>query len=123
MIVCYFAILSLCRSLQFGARLAYDGEVKLGGLTSNVETLQEIQNLIITGCGTSLNAALYAQRLMQYLKSFETIQVVDSAEVISDTFPIGMTREKTGVLAISQSGTALLYRLSTAKRMMVYVFF
>ena len=103
--------------------MAYDGEVKLGGLTSNVETLQEIQNLIITGCGTSLNAALYAQRLMQYLKSFETIQVVDSAEVISDTFPIGMTREKTGVLAISQSGTALLYRLSTAKRMMVYVFF
>ena len=76
----------------------------LGGLTANQEFLQEIRNLIITGCGTSLNAGLYAKRLMEYLKSFDTVQVVDSAEVITDTFPSGTTRDITGVLAISQSG-------------------
>ena len=84
--------------------MSYDGEVVLGGLTSNIEFLQEIRNLIITGCGTSLNAGLYAKRLMEYLKSFDTVQVVDSAEVINDTFPTGTTRDATGLLAVSQSG-------------------
>ena len=52
----------------------------------------------------SLNAALYGKRLMEFLKSFDTVQVVDAAEVISDTFPTGRTRDATAVLAISQSG-------------------
>ena len=84
--------------------MSYSGDVALGGLTANIDSLQEIRNLIITGCGTSLNAGLYAKRLMEYLKSFDTVQVVDSAEVINDTFPTGATRDQTGILAISQSG-------------------
>jgi len=95
---------AIAKALQSGARLSYDGDVALDGLTANIERLQEIKNLVITGCGTSLNAGLYAKRLMEYLNSFDTIQLVDSAEVVNDTFPSGTTRDKTGVLAISQSG-------------------
>jgi len=95
---------AISKALQFGARLSYDGDVVLGGLTDNITVLKDIRNLIITGCGTSLNAGLYAKRLMEYLKAFDTVQVVDAAEVIIDTFPTGRTREMTGVLAISQSG-------------------
>jgi len=95
---------AISKALQFGARLSYGDQVVLGGLTTNVAVLKEIHNLIITGCGTSLNAALYAKRLMEYLRAFDTVQVIDSAEVISDTFPTGSTRDITGMLAISQSG-------------------
>ncbi len=95
---------AISKALQFGARLSYDGDVMLGGLNSNILVLSGMKNLIITGCGTSLNAGLYGKRLMEYLKSFDTVQVVDAAEVISDTFPTGATRDMTGVLAISQSG-------------------
>eukprot|EP00485_Elphidium_margaritaceum_P008201 CAMPEP_0202686498 /NCGR_PEP_ID=MMETSP1385-20130828/2258_1 /ASSEMBLY_ACC=CAM_ASM_000861 /TAXON_ID=933848 /ORGANISM="Elphidium margaritaceum" /LENGTH=707 /DNA_ID=CAMNT_0049341083 /DNA_START=152 /DNA_END=2275 /DNA_ORIENTATION=- len=97
--------LAVSKALSYGARLAYSDEVVLGGLASNIETLQKIRNLIITGCGTSLNAARYAKRLMEYLASFDVVQVVDSAEVVHDIFPRGCKlREATGILAISQSG-------------------
>jgi len=66
--------------------------------------LSQVKHLIITGCGTSKNAGLYGQRLMEYLKSFETVQVIDSAEVINDSFPTGSAKDTTGILAISQSG-------------------
>jgi glucosamine--fructose-6-phosphate aminotransferase (isomerizing) len=97
---------AISAALQFGARLSYDDKVVLGGLSNNVHNLQNIRNLIITGCGTSLNAGLYGQRLMQHLKSFDTVQVVDSAEVICDTFPMqgSAIAASAGVLAISQSG-------------------
>ncbi len=95
---------AISKALQFGARLSYDDRVVLGGLLSNISYLKEIKNLIITGCGTSLNAGLYGKRLMEYLKSFDTISVIGSGEIISDTFPIGEIRDTTGILAISQSG-------------------
>eukprot|EP01084_Bolivina_argentea_P142148 249723_1 len=95
---------AVSHALQFGARLSYgNSSVMLGGLQSNLCVLNDIRNLIITGCGTSLNAGLYAKRLMEHLRAFDTVCVVDSAEVISDIFPPHAS-DSFGILAISQSG-------------------
>ena len=78
---------AISRAMAYGARLAFDNQSRLGGLEKQKELLTGIKHLVMTGCGTSYHAGLYAQRLMQYLNSFDTATVVDSAEVIVDTFP------------------------------------
>jgi glucosamine--fructose-6-phosphate aminotransferase (isomerizing) len=88
------------RSLNFGGRLTATGFVKLGGLDSSKEQLFGVRNLVIGACGTSLYAAEYGARLMRYLKSFDTVQVVDSAELVPEYF----TKGDSGLLVISQSG-------------------
>lgn len=91
---------AVSRALGYGARLGLDEQVKLGGLNSGKDSLKEIRNLIISGCGTSFFAGSYGARLMRYLRVFNTVTAVDAAEINADTFP----RQATGVLAVSQSG-------------------
>lgn len=90
---------AVSRSLSFGARLGLDGVV-LGGLETNKEMLQTIENLIITGCGTSLFAGLYGAKLFRYLRVLDSVTTQDAGELGRDSLP----RKNGGVLAISQSG-------------------
>lgn len=92
--------MSLARALNFGGRIADSSNVKLGGLEQNKEWLLKIKHLIIAACGTSYYSGLYGAKLMRQLKSFETIQVIDAAELDSDDFPT----KNAGLLVISQSG-------------------
>jgi glucosamine--fructose-6-phosphate aminotransferase (isomerizing) len=91
---------SLSRALNFGGRLSGDSEVRLGGLEQNQEWLSKIQHLVIAACGTSMYAGVYGAALMRHLKCFETVQVIDAAEVDPDDFPT----QNAGLLVISQSG-------------------
>mmetsp|Transcript_3391 Transcript_3391/g.4177 ORF Transcript_3391/g.4177 Transcript_3391/m.4177 type:complete len:719 (+) Transcript_3391:1294-3450(+) len=100
---------AVLRALGNGGRMRSDDTVKLGGLDDNKNKLLPIKNLIITGCGTSLNAGLYGKKLMNYLNSFNTVQCIDSAEVTENTMPYtyGINNNGTngfGCLAITQSG-------------------
>ena len=99
---------SILRALSNGSRLLSNDKVKLGGLEKNAESLLPIKNLIITGCGTSLNAGLYGKKLMNYLNSFNTVQCIDSAEVTENTMPFTYGNNSGsngfGCLAITQSG-------------------
>lgn len=62
--------------------------------------MSSIRNLILAGCGTSLNASLYGAKLMREYDAFETATAMDAAEIREHDFP----RKGGGVLAVSQSG-------------------
>lgn len=42
---------------------------------------------VLTGCGTSLHAAMYAAKLMRDFEAFRTCMALDSAEVRQSDLP------------------------------------
>ena len=90
---------AIARALSFGARM--NGQrVVLGGLDKKLETLSSLHNMLLTGCGTSKNAADFAGKLMRDLDCFDTVQVMDAAEIRRSDIP----KKDGGLLAVSQSG-------------------
>lgn len=71
---------AIARALSFGARFT-GVRVKLGGLDTHKEVLSKIHNLLITGCGTSKIASDFGAKVMRDLDCFDTVTVMDSAEV------------------------------------------
>jgi glucosamine 6-phosphate synthetase-like amidotransferase/phosphosugar isomerase protein len=68
--------------MSYGARM--DGkQVVLGGLDTHKKDLMQIRNMLLTGCGTSKYAAEYGAKLFRDMDCFETVSVLDSAEVRS----------------------------------------
>jgi glutamine---fructose-6-phosphate transaminase (isomerizing) len=122
---CYEQPEAVARALGFGGRLGSD-RVLLGGLDSNYERISMMKHVILSACGTSLNAARYGERIMKNLGSFDTVQSIDAAETEMKDFPytrmnmtttstspsssasnssssINQLRE-TGLIVVSQSG-------------------
>jgi glucosamine--fructose-6-phosphate aminotransferase (isomerizing) len=93
---------ALARSLNFGGRIENDSRVRLGGLEENRDLLLSIDNLLISGCGTSLYAGSYAAALMRWVGAFRTVQTLDAAEVDVNSFP--NPHSKSGIMVLSQSG-------------------
>lgn len=92
---------SLAKALNHGGRFSYiNNLVKLGGLDAKKETFSEIDNLIITGSGTSYYASLYAKYIMNYLNCFNTVQVIEPSDFNLSVLP----KEKEGIIFVSQSG-------------------
>ena len=92
--------LAVSNALNFGGRLMGDSDAKLGGLEANRERMLSVQNLVIAACGTSYFASLYGAKLMAYLSSFNTVNVIDASEFNHDSIPaVGA-----GMLVLSQSG-------------------
>ena len=90
---------AIARALAFGGRMS-DTRVFLGGLDRQRGRMKNIHHLVLTGCGTSLHAAMYAAKLMRDFEAFCTIIAVDAAEVRQSDLP----KHHAGLLAISQSG-------------------
>lgn len=91
---------ALLRTLNHGARIPSECDVKLGGLERNNETLLGIKHLVIAACGTSFHAGMYGALGMRALHAFDTVQVVDASEITTHHF----APEGAGLLVISQSG-------------------
>ncbi len=91
---------ALARTLNHGARIPNEFDVKLGGLERNKETLLGIRHLVIAACGTSYHAGLYGALGMRALNAFDTVQVVDASELTPHHFAV----QGAGLLVISQSG-------------------
>ena len=90
---------AIARALSYGARM--NGKrVVLGGLDMNISSMAEIRNLIVTGCGTSRHAGELGAKIMRDLDCFDTVSVIDAAEVRRSDIP----RKAGGLLAVSQSG-------------------
>lgn len=88
-------------SINNGGRIKNEYEVKLGGLEQHIEILKDINNIILLGCGTSYFAGLYGSHYFKYLCNFNTVQVIDGAELNEYDIPkIGTT----AFILISQSG-------------------
>lgn len=94
---------AIARALGFGGRLTAD-EVQLGGLEKMKEELSRVKVLTMSACGTSLNAARYAEKLMKHLGSFDAVQSLDAAETDSFDFPSVRRAKETAFLVVSQSG-------------------
>ena len=91
---------AVARALNFGGRIKGESEVKLGGLDDNRSAMESVRHLLISACGTSYHAGLYGAALMRHLVSFDTVQVIDSAEFTREHIP----RKHGGFLCLSQSG-------------------
>jgi len=90
---------AIARALSYGARM--NGKrVVLGGLDKNVDVMAEIKNMLITGCGTSRHAGELGAKIMRDLDCFDTVSVMDSAEVRRSDMP----KRLGAMLAVSQSG-------------------
>lgn len=95
---------SLARALNYGGRVSSVGHrVRLGGLDGRKDHMLEIRHLILAGCGTSLYAAMYGERLLHYLGCFDTVITRDASELTGDCLP----RSDGGLLLLSQSGETL----------------
>ncbi|VVU95012.1 SIS domain [seawater metagenome] len=92
---------SIIRSLNNGARLKDEYNVKLGGLNLHKNDLIKIDNLIILGCGTSLNAAQIGKKFFENYDLFNTVLVIDGAEFNTKMIP---RNGKNALLLLSQSG-------------------
>eukprot|EP00579_Thalassiosira_antarctica_P008834 CAMPEP_0201902424 /NCGR_PEP_ID=MMETSP0902-20130614/54948_1 /ASSEMBLY_ACC=CAM_ASM_000551 /TAXON_ID=420261 /ORGANISM="Thalassiosira antarctica, Strain CCMP982" /LENGTH=709 /DNA_ID=CAMNT_0048436425 /DNA_START=9 /DNA_END=2138 /DNA_ORIENTATION=- len=95
---------AIARALGFGGRLTSD-HVQLGGLEKMKDELSRVKYLTLSACGTSLNAAKYAEKLMKHLGSFDMVHSLDAAEIDSNDFPRDAKKAKeSAFLVVSQSG-------------------
>lgn len=95
---------SLARALNYGGRISPIGNrVKLGGLDHESDAMMAIHHLLVSGCGTSLYAGMYGEKLMQYLSCFDTVRAVDASELDTGSLPA----KEGAVLLLSQSGETL----------------
>lgn len=91
---------AVARALGFGGRMSWD-KVYLGGLDANKEKLARLENIILAGCGSSLNAAKYGEKLFKYLQAVDgRVAWLDCVELNEDDYPTS----RTGLIALSQSG-------------------
>jgi len=94
---------AIARSLGFGGRLSTD-RVYLGGLDNNEELMSKIKFMTLSACGTSLNAAKYAEKIMKNLEAFDHVASLDAAETSAKDFPKTSDPKNTGLIVVSQSG-------------------
>jgi len=98
---------TILNAINNGGRI-YNNNIKLGGLEIIKKNINNAENIILLGCGTSYNACLIAKNYFEEFEVFNTIQVFDGAEFTSKNIP------KTGlsiVIFCSQSGeTQDLYK-------------
>ena len=95
---------AIARALGFGGRLTAE-HVQLGGLEKMKDELARVKYLTLSACGTSLNAAKYAEKLMKHLGSFDVVHSLDAAETDSNDFPKNAQKAKeSAFLVVSQSG-------------------
>lgn len=92
---------AVLNAINKGGRIKSKCEVKLGGLECHLESLKEINNIIILGCGTSYFSGQYGMHYFKHLCNFNTVQLFDGAEFDSHDIP---KSGKTALILISQSG-------------------
>lgn len=93
--------ITVLRALNNGGRIESATTVKLGGLDGSKQVLQDLDHLVLLGCGTSFNAGVWSLGLFKSLDIFDTVGIYDGAEFTVQDIP---KRGKTGLVLLSQSG-------------------
>lgn len=91
---------SLLNSLNNGGRI-FNTQIKLGGLDYIKPHIDDIENIIFMGCGTSLNACHIGRIYLKSLSAVNNIQCFDAAEFEMSDIPLS---GKTLLVMCSQSG-------------------
>lgn len=91
---------SLLRAYNNGARINND-KIKLGGLNNIQKQIQDIQNVIYLGCGTSLYACHIGRHYLKNTKCVNNVMCFDAADFELNDIPLnGLTL----LVMCSQSG-------------------
>ena len=69
--------IAIQRTLNYGA-VTLGEKVRLGGLSNDEDLLKDKDELIILGCGTSLNAGYWVY--IEKNKTFKNVKVIDASE-------------------------------------------
>ena len=91
--------IAILRTLNYGARII--NKVKLGGLNDKKDLIINKSELIILGCGTSLNAGSWISSLIKKQNIFNKVNVIDASEF--ELYEIN-NNNNILVLVLSQSG-------------------
>ena len=91
--------IAILRTLNYGARII--NKVKLGGLNDKKDLIINKGELIILGCGTSLNAGSWISSLIKKQNIFNKVSVIDASEF--ELYEIN-NNNNILVLVLSQSG-------------------
>jgi len=91
---------SLLRATNNGARL-FNNSIKLGGLSYLKDHIKDIKNIILLGCGTSLNACHIGAIYISKLKCINYVNCFDAADFELNNIPL---EGKTLLVLSSQSG-------------------
>ncbi len=110
---------SCLHAIKLGSRLLENNSVKLGGLYEKKSELENIDNIILLGCGTSYNAGNMVTYYFKDLCKFNSVQIIDGADFHILDVP---KKGKTCLILLSQSGeTKDLHRcLKIAKEYQLY---
>jgi len=92
---------SAIRAINNGARIASETTVKLGGLDACRHILEDVDHLILLGCGTSYHAGMWSLDIFKSLRCFDTVSLYDGADFGIKDIP---NKGKTAAVLISQSG-------------------
>ena len=91
----------ILNSINNCGRILNKTKVKLGGCDDNIDTLKDIENIILLGCGTSYHSCMYGKHFMKKLCNFNMIQIHDGADFEEDDIP---KNGKSLMVFVSQSG-------------------
>lgn len=92
---------SSLRAISLGGRLLSTNQVNLGGLNDNQDSLNNIDNLLILGCGTSYHAGMFGIHFFKEICDFNCVQLFDGAEFTQYDIP---KKGRSCLLLLSQSG-------------------
>jgi glucosamine--fructose-6-phosphate aminotransferase (isomerizing) len=92
---------AVLRAMNNGGRIASETTVKLGGLDACRPLLENIDHLVLLGCGTSFHAGLWSIALFKSLEAFDTVTLYDGADFCERDIP---RRGRTAAILLSQSG-------------------
>jgi glucosamine--fructose-6-phosphate aminotransferase (isomerizing) len=91
----------IMNAINNGGRILNKTNVKLGGCDDNIENLEDVENIILLGCGTSYHSCMYGKHFLKKLCNFNLIQIHDGADFEEDDIP---KRGKSLMVFVSQSG-------------------
>jgi glutamine---fructose-6-phosphate transaminase (isomerizing) len=92
--------IAIQRTLNYGARIS-DDKIVLGGLNNEYDLFKNRDEIVILGCGTSLNAGLWISYILKKNKIFKNVKVIDASEF--EVYDISES-DKTICVVLSQSG-------------------
>ena len=109
---------TILNALNHGGRIR-NRKIHLGGIESSRKYLEDVDNVLFIGCGTSYHAGMIGRNLAKNYCNFKQISIYDGADFDEKDIP---SYGKTIIIFISQSGeTRDLYQsLLIAKKMKIF---
>lgn len=109
---------TILNALNHGGRIRH-GKIHLGGIEKSREYLEDIDNIIFIGCGTSYHACMIGRNLAKNYCRFKQISIYDGADFDEKDIP---KYGKTVIILISQSGETrdLYHSLLIAKKEKIF---